>query len=149
MSRVTNYDAISSQYDRRYQEQEYPGVERALFEFIGSDEQLAALEVGCGTGHWLKVFGNHVGFLTGIDLSANMLQRAQYEAPDVPLIQGRAEALPYRSRCFDRLLCINAFHHFADKPKFLAEVSSRPAASWWAADSWSRPSCRARPLVGV
>jgi SAM-dependent methyltransferase len=122
MPRVTNYDSISSQYDRRYQGQEYPGTEQALFEFVTSKEKLAALEVGCGTGHWLKVLGGHIGFLTGLDLSANMLQRARQETLDVPLIRGRAEELPYRSRCFERVFCLNAFHHFADKLKFLAEA---------------------------
>jgi ubiquinone/menaquinone biosynthesis C-methylase UbiE len=122
MPRTTDYDSISSQYDRRYQGQEYPGTERALVEFIGGDSKLDVLEVGCGTGRWLKVLQERAGFLTGVDLSANMLNRAQSETSEVPLVQGRAEELPYRSRCFDRLLCLNAFHHFAEKPKFLAEA---------------------------
>src|SRR5262245_22692722 len=122
MTRTTDYDSVSSQYDRRYQEQEYPGTERALFEFLGGDGKLDVLEVGCGTGHWLKVLKDRVGFLTGVDLSANMLKRAQSETSEVPLVQGRAEELPYRPRCFDRLFCLNAFHHFAEKPKFLTEA---------------------------
>ncbi|MGE0685081.1 MAG: class I SAM-dependent methyltransferase [Candidatus Binatia bacterium] len=122
MSRVTDYDSISSQYDRRYQGQGYPGVEQALFEFLSSEEQLAALEVGCGTGHWLKVLEGRIGFLVGFDLSANMLNRAQSEMSAVPLVRGRAEELPYRACCFDRLFCLNAFHHFAEKDKFLTEA---------------------------
>ncbi|MGE0823386.1 MAG: class I SAM-dependent methyltransferase [Candidatus Binatia bacterium] len=122
MPRVTDYDSISSQYDRRYQGQEYPGIERTLFTFLGDNSKGNVLEVGCGTGHWLKLLGARVGFLTGLDLSANMLQRAQSTTPDTPLVRGRAEALPYLSRCFDRLFCLNAFHHFTDKPAFVAEA---------------------------
>ena len=122
MSRVTDYDSISSQYDRRYQGQEYPGTEQTLFAFIGDNRSIDVLEVGCGTGHWLKVLRDRAGFVTGIDLSTNMLQRAQDVTPDAPLVRGRAEALPYRSQCFDRLFCLNAFHHFAEKPKFLTEA---------------------------
>jgi len=121
--RVTDYDSISSQYDRRYQGQEYPGIEQALLTFIGNSGNVDMLEVGCGTGHWLKGLKDRVGFLTGIDLSANMLRRAQSGTSDVPLVQGRAEVLPYRSRCFDRLFCLNAFHHFAEKFKFMTEAS--------------------------
>jgi SAM-dependent methyltransferase len=122
MMRVTDYDSISSQYDRRYQGQEYPGTEQALFAFIGDNHNIDVLEVGCGTGHWLRVLRDRAGFVAGIDLSANMLQRAQDMMPDAPLVRGRAEELPYRSQCFDRLFCLNAFHHFAEKAKFLTEA---------------------------
>jgi ubiquinone/menaquinone biosynthesis C-methylase UbiE len=122
MPRVTDYDSISSQYDRRYQGQGYPGTEQTLFKFIGDDGQRSVLEVGCGTGHWLKVLEGRVGFLAGFDLSVNMLNRARSEMSAVPLVRGRAEELPYRARCFDRLFCINAFHHFAEKDKFLTEA---------------------------
>lgn len=122
MMRVTDYDSISSQYDRRYQGQEYPGTEHALFTFIGDSRNVDVLEVGCGTGHWLRVLKDRAGFVAGIDLSPNMLQRAQSSTLDAPLVRGRAEALPYRSQCFDRLFCLNAFHHFAEKAKFLTEA---------------------------
>jgi ubiquinone/menaquinone biosynthesis C-methylase UbiE len=122
MPRTTDYDSISSQYDRRYQGQGYPGTERTLFKFIGDDGTKRVLEVGCGTGHWLKVFSNRIAFLAGLDLSANMLQRARESVPEAPLVRGRAETLPYRSQSFDRLFCINAFHHFTEKDKFLTEA---------------------------
>jgi ubiquinone/menaquinone biosynthesis C-methylase UbiE len=122
MTRVTDYDSISSQYDRRYQRQQYPGIEQALFAFLGENSNVDVLEVGCGTGHWLKTLDSRTGVLTGLDLSTNMLGRAQAEAPETPLVRGRAEALPYRSQSFDRVFCINAFHHFVDKPKFLSEA---------------------------
>ena len=122
MMRVTDYDSISSQYDRRYQGQKYPGTEQTLFAFIGDNRSIDVLEVGCGTGHWLKVLRDRAGFVTGIDLSANMLQRAQDMMPHAPLVRGRAELLPYRAQSFDRVFCINAFHHFAEKLNFLTEA---------------------------
>jgi SAM-dependent methyltransferase len=51
-----------------------------------------------------------------------MLHNAQSATPNLPLVRGRAEALPCRSQCFDRLFCLNAFHHFTDKIAFLAEA---------------------------
>src|ERR1043166_9498595 len=112
MTRVTNYDSISSQYDRRYQSQQYPGIEQALFTFLGENSNSKVLEVGCGTGHWLKTLGSRTGVLTGLDLSTNMLGHAQIETPETPLVRGSAEAVPYRSHSFDRVFCVNAFHHF-------------------------------------
>jgi ubiquinone/menaquinone biosynthesis C-methylase UbiE len=122
MSRVTDYNSISSQYDVRYQAQEYPGIERALLAFVGDKGAVNIVEVGCGTGHWVKFLSGKVSFLTGLDLSANMLQRAQASAPETPLVRGRAEALPYRTQSLDRVFCINAFHHFAEEAKFLTEA---------------------------
>jgi ubiquinone/menaquinone biosynthesis C-methylase UbiE len=122
MIRTTDYDSISSQYDRRYQGQGYQGTEQTLFKFIGDEGQKRVLEVGCGTGHWLKVLESRAGFLAGFDLSVNMLNRARSAMSAVPLVRGRAEELPYRTHCFDRLFCINAFHHFAEKDKFLTEA---------------------------
>jgi ubiquinone/menaquinone biosynthesis C-methylase UbiE len=122
MSRVTDYDSISSQFDRRYQGQEYPGIKQTLATFIGDNREVDVLEVGCGTGYWLRVLREQAGFVVGIDLSTNMLQHARSATPDALLVRGRAEALPYQSQCFDRLLCLNAFHHFAEKAKFLTET---------------------------
>jgi ubiquinone/menaquinone biosynthesis C-methylase UbiE len=96
--------------------------EQALFTFLGENSNVNVLEVGCGTGHWLKTLDSQTRVLTGLDLSANMLGRAQAETPETPLVHGRAEALPYRSESFDRVFCINAFHHFADKRQFLMET---------------------------
>jgi SAM-dependent methyltransferase len=51
-----------------------------------------------------------------------MLAQAQLRLPGVPLVQGTAELLPWPAASFDRVFCINAFHHFTDKATFLAEV---------------------------
>jgi len=51
-----------------------------------------------------------------------MLAKAQMQAQEVPLIRGEAEYLPLPDHSFDRVFCINAIHHFPDKPAFLADV---------------------------
>ncbi len=55
MRKSVNYDIIAPVYDRRYEENDYSGVERALLDFIGEDQSAQILEVGCGTGHWLTL----------------------------------------------------------------------------------------------
>ena len=52
--RHTNYDEVAATYDRRYAEDDYSGIERALIDFLGSPAR-HVLQVGCGTGHWLSV----------------------------------------------------------------------------------------------
>jgi len=117
-----DYDQVAPGYDQRYKGNPYTGVEHVLRQFVGRDQELQIVEVGCGTGHWLEVLladGLHV---TGLDFSAGMLAQARARLPGVALIRGRAEHLPWPAESFDRVFCINAIHHFDDKPAFLAEV---------------------------
>ena len=115
-------DQIAHTYDKRYERNPYVGVEQALRQFIGSRPGLQILEVGCGTGHWLEALQEPGRILAGLDLSAGMLARAKLHAPGVALIRGGAEHLPFSNSSFDRVFCINALHHFPDKPAFLANV---------------------------
>jgi SAM-dependent methyltransferase len=119
--RHTNYDAIAAAYDRRYVNEDYSGIERALLEFVGNASQ-HVLEVGCGTGHWLQLLNSRNLIATGIDLSWGMLSSARAKLATVRLIQGLAEDLPFNNANFDRVFCINAHHHFGNKPNFFAEA---------------------------
>jgi len=120
--RHANYDQIPQTYDTRYERNSYAGVEHALQEFVGSPPGPIILEVGCGTGHWLQVLHASHAHVTGLDFSAGRLAEAQKRVPEAPLVQGNAERLPWPAESFDRVFCINAFHHFLNKPAFLAEA---------------------------
>jgi ubiquinone/menaquinone biosynthesis C-methylase UbiE len=117
-----DYDPIARTYDKRYERNQYAEVEQALLQFVGNQRGLRILEVGCGTGHWLEKLHAYGHDITGLDFSAQMLTRAQALLPNIPLIRGRAESLPLPPTKFDRVFCINAIHHFANKPVFMAEV---------------------------
>ncbi len=122
MLRVADYDAFAAQYDRRYEEQSYHGVELALLECLGGEEALDVLEVGCGTGHWLGVLATRAARIAGLDPSAGMLARARHSVRGATLVRGRAEGLPWATGSLDRVFCVNAFHHFHAKATFLAEA---------------------------
>jgi SAM-dependent methyltransferase len=122
MARSVDYDHIAKTYDRRYQQNDYSGVEGALSAFIGEYFDQRVLEVGCGTGHWLRSLGSGGIRVMGLDASAQMLAYAKTQAPGARLAQGSAERLPWTNESFDRVFCINAFHHFHDKVAFLAEA---------------------------
>lgn len=117
-----DYDQVAPTYDKRYKRNPYTGVEQALREFIGSKPGIQILEVGCGTGHWLNVLHENGMYVTGLDFSAGMLAGAQSRLAGIDLIRGQAAHLPFPAESFDRVFCINAIHHFADKPAFLTEV---------------------------
>jgi len=121
--RVTDYDSVADRFDRRYELYRYGGVLETLQSFL-DPPVAAALEIGCGTGHWLRAVTGRAAVLAGIDPSAPMLARARASAVDAPIVvvRGRAESLPWRDGSFDRLFCINALHHFADRAAFFAEA---------------------------
>jgi ubiquinone/menaquinone biosynthesis C-methylase UbiE len=118
--RVTDYDSIADRFDTRYHQYSYDGVRDTLLNFLGPQSS-AALEVGCGTGHWLGVSAGR-GFLAGVEPSSHMLGRARVAAPEARLVRARAEELPWRDASFDRIFCVNALHHFADRGRFFAEA---------------------------
>jgi ubiquinone/menaquinone biosynthesis C-methylase UbiE len=120
MSVVTNYDAVAAGYDLRYQHFDYREVEAALMTFLGEQPLSGILEVGCGTGHWLRVMAGRAPTIAGVDLSAEMIARAR--PTGALLARARAEALPWIDASFDRLACVNALHHFADRGRFFAEA---------------------------
>ena len=122
LNRRADYDQIAPTFDKRYKRNEYAGAEGALRKFIGDEHGLRILEAGCGTGHWLDVLRRSKNFLMGLDYSAGMLTRARYSLPDAALIRGTAVYLPLPNASLDRVFCINALHHFPNKPAFLAEV---------------------------
>jgi len=117
-----NYDSIAANYDRRYAINDYSGVEEALAAFVGPEPTGRVLEVGCGTGHWLRRLAERGSRVAGVDASYNMLDYAHDQAPGAVLAHARAEHLPWAGEAFERLFCINALHHFEDKAMFFAEA---------------------------
>lgn len=120
--RVTNYDAIAGQYDRRYARHTYDGIRDTILNFLGALELESILDAGCGTGHWLQVVADRARVVAGLDVSAPMLARAREAAPRAYLVRGRSEHPPWRDASFDRIVCVNALHHFTDREQFFVEA---------------------------
>jgi ubiquinone/menaquinone biosynthesis C-methylase UbiE len=64
---------------------------------VGLKSSDMVVDIGCGTGRFLKPFSFASGF--GLDLTANMLKEAKVH--DVPLVRGDAACLPFKDGSFD------------------------------------------------
>jgi SAM-dependent methyltransferase len=81
------------------------------------------LDIGTGTGHIAIAVAQIVGErgqVTGIDISAGMLEKAQSKVDalglnNVEFQLADAEALDYQSNHFDHILCANTFPWMKDK----------------------------------
>jgi SAM-dependent methyltransferase len=79
------------------------------------------LDVGCGTGALLAGLG---GFRTGSDAAPAMVRRAAARlGPEVPVLTGYAECLPFHTGTFDLVVSSMSFDHWADQGRGLAECA--------------------------
>jgi ubiquinone/menaquinone biosynthesis C-methylase UbiE len=78
------------------------------------------LDVGGGTGRVTSVLVERVRQACIVDVSVGMLMEARGKG--LCAYRGEAEHLPFRDAAFDRILIVDAFHHFADWALAAAEL---------------------------
>lgn len=69
------------------------------------------LDVGCGTGRWLRRLGQRNISAVGIDQSVGMLRLARERATHSPLLAGDVQHLPFRDESFDCVIGITVVQH--------------------------------------
>ena len=80
------------------------------------------LDLGCGTGRNLRLFDRRAQ-VTGLELDLRLLATARRRAPDLALVVGRAEDLPFRSGSFDTVVSSLVFCSVADPVRGLEETA--------------------------
>lgn len=85
------------------------------------------LDLGCGTGRYLRRLAEPAYLIIGLDLSAKMLAQSRQRTTgtmDVSLIQGSVNRLPFRRACFDRVMSGLVIDHLASPTPFFTEIAS-------------------------
>jgi SAM-dependent methyltransferase len=81
------------------------------------------LDVGCGTGTWLRAAHGTGATVVGLDLSHAMLAATRAAVPDAPLTRAGATALPFAPGSFDTVLALWMLYHVDDKEGALREFA--------------------------
>lgn len=124
-----------------------------LIEKLGLAKGMAVLEVACGTGLNFAPMIEGVGTegrLTGLDLSAQMLEsaadRSSSEGWDVELVRGNALRLPFPNARFDAVLHAGTINRFNAR-RAMAEMArvARPGARVVVCDEGIAPWLRDTP----
>ena len=79
------------------------------------------LDAGGGTGRVSSQLQPMVGELVLTDISPGMLQQAQSKA-NMKLSLAHAENLPFSDDSFERVLVVDALHHFCDQRAAVADL---------------------------
>jgi len=81
----------------------------------------AMLDAGGGTGRASSSFAPLVGHLVVSDLSLAMLKQARCKNGMAPL-QAHAERLPFPDESFDRIMVVDALHHFCNQQEAVSDL---------------------------
>jgi ubiquinone/menaquinone biosynthesis C-methylase UbiE len=130
---MTTFDSLAAYYDGVR-----TGYSNELYNWLaeyGLSPRDRVLDVGCGTGLASGPLIENAFPVTGVDVSAPMLEKARERFPSATWVEGSAEALPFQPRSFDAAISAQTFHHL-DRAKAIAELIRvlRPGGIvgiWW------------------
>ncbi len=105
-----------------FEEKEIQNLGDEYFDIVTQEmlnKSTTVLEVGCGSGRFLKYLINKAGFIVGVDpshavfASDNLLGKAE----NVMLVKASANDLPFENESFDFVYSIGVLHHIPDTYK--------------------------------
>lgn len=118
-----DFGPLATRYDElRPTDEGWHGVLDAIWE-EGDLLGRRVLDVGCGTGRLAEELARRGARVWGVDSSPEMLAEARARCDRrIGLVQGRAEALPFRDGWFDRAV-LRLVVHLIDRPSAFRELA--------------------------
>ena len=109
--------------------QQLPTYEAAIRR-AGISAGQTVLDVGCGTGVFLRAAADHGAAVCGLDASAALLEIARERVPEADLCLGDLQRLPYVDDSFDAVCGFNSFFYAEDMVAALREAGrvAKPGA---------------------
>ena len=122
---ASGYDEWAPSYDDRD-----PSTwldEPFLLEHLKPFSNCRVLDMGCGTGRYLRRLPPSAYRITGVDLSKNMLSRARQtlgNRRDIAYAQASVTCLPFHPRSFDRIMSGLVIDHVGSVEQFFMQLSN-------------------------
>jgi len=121
---IDRYDKTASIYNLRYYQEQQRKYETIL-NFIDKVNTNSALDLGCGTGLFIRQIINHSNTIIGVDVSKKMLDEAK-KIPDsltnVYLIRSDADFLPLKDNLFDIVFAFTILQNMPAPEQTIREI---------------------------
>ena len=103
----------------------------AAIERVGIEPGQRVLDIGCGTGAFLRLAADRGADAFGLDASEALLDIARARVPEADLSVGEMQALPYEDDTFDLVTGFNSFFFATDMVAALREAGrvAKPGAA--------------------
>ena len=115
---LTRYDETAEGYEELYREEQELKYKTIMSKIHEKYE--IVLDLGCGTGLFLKWLREISKDVVGVDISKNMLRKAKQR--DANVILADAENLPFREKVFDAVFAVTVLQLIPDKSKAFFEL---------------------------
>ncbi len=112
------YDSTAHSYDERHDNATARYMRSVEEKIIRKYAKGRVLDVGCGTGHYLRLLENS----TGIDISPAMAREARKKTKNKVMVCG-AEKLPFPDNSFDSAICMFSVLNVCDHQKAVKEIN--------------------------
>jgi SAM-dependent methyltransferase len=126
----------------RNEEQQLPTYEAALRRLGIGRSKPRLLDIGCGTGVFLRAAAERGAEVHGIDASRELIDVARRRLPEADLRVGEMESLPYGDETFDVVTGFNSFFFAADMVAALREAGRvTKEGAPVSIQVWGNPEC--------
>ena len=119
-----HYDEVASVYDLRYDTScgrvYHRHICRHMLDWLPRGRLL--LDLGCGTGLFMRRYGELGGTAVGLDISRGMVEAAREQGKWFDYLVGTAEVLPFRPGTFEAVSCVLAFSYLEHPGWMLREA---------------------------
>lgn len=118
---MTLYDKIGSTYNLTRKADKF--ITNKIYELLSPDPLGLYLDIGCGTGNYLKALTDKGLTFYGIDPSETMLLQAKEKNPQTNFIKANSENIPLPDNHFNGAIAILTIHHWENILTGLNEIN--------------------------
>lgn len=120
---MQSYDITAEMYEELYAEEQQRKYKKALENVNPAD--ISVLDVGCGSGLFLKEVATQAKMVVGVDFSHRLLLKAEECAKSVEnvyVLQADADHLPFRDGVFSAVFAFTILQNMPEPRETLSEI---------------------------